>query len=153
MARRFRALLEQHRSGSATTISIPFDVPKVFGRRGRVAVRGTINGVPFRSSVFRMGDAPYFMVVNRQMREAGSLSAGQTVSVVMERDDEPRSIEVPPDFQAALVASRAAQEAWARLSFTHQREYVEAITEAKRAETRARRIAKAVEQLSAGRSV
>ncbi|MFL6215241.1 MAG: DUF1905 domain-containing protein [Blastocatellia bacterium] len=151
MAKRFRATLEQSESSTATAITIPFDVPKVYGKRGRVAVRGTINGVPFRSSVFKMGDAPYFMVVNRQMREAGGLSAGQTVSVVMERDDEPRSVEVPADLQAALAASQGAQEAWARLSFTHQREDVEAITGAKRPETRARRIAKAVEQLLSGK--
>jgi len=152
MAKRFRAILDQQEGGTATSISIPFDVPKVFGKRGRVAVRGTINGVPFRSSVFRMGDAPYFMVVNRRMREEGGLSAGQKVSVVMERDDAPRSVEVPADLQAALDADRAAREAWARLSFTHQREEVEAITTAKRPETRARRIAKAIERLLAGKS-
>jgi hypothetical protein len=152
MTKRFRAVLEQHEGGTATSISIPFEVPKVFGKRGRVAVRGTINGVPFRSSVFRMGDAPYFMVVNRRMREEGSLSAGQTVSVVMERDDAPRSVEVPADLQAALDADQTAREAWARLSFTHQREEVEAITTAKRPETRARRIAKAIERLAAGKA-
>jgi len=148
MAKRFRAVLEQSDSSTATAITIPFDVPKVFGKRGRVPVRGTINGVPFRSSVFKMGDAPYFMVVNRQMREAGGLSAGQTVSVVMERDDEPRTVEVPADLQAALAKTRGAQEAWARLSFTHQREHVEAINGAKQPETRARRIAKALDHLA-----
>lgn len=148
MAQRFRAVLEQREGGTATTIRIPFDVPEVFGQRGRVAVRGTIDGVPFRSSVFRMGDAPYFMVVNRRMRDEGGLAAGQTVSVVMERDEEPRSVEVPPDLQVALQANPTAWEAWERLSFTHQREHVEAIVEAKREDTRARRIAKAIEQLS-----
>ena len=152
MMKRFRALLKQHGGGTATAINIPFDVPKAFGRRGRVAVRGTVNGVPYRSSIFRMGEAPYFMVVNRRMREEGGLSAGQMVCVVMQRDDEPRTIEVPADLQAALDANRAAREAWARLSFTHQREHVESITEAKRPETRTRRIANAVERLSAGQA-
>ena len=70
----------------------------------------------------------------------------------MERDDAPRSVEVPADLQAALDADQTAREAWARLSFTHQRETVEAITTAKRPETRVRRIAKAIELLSAGKS-
>ena len=148
MARRFRAVLELHGEGTATSISIPFDVQKVFGKRGRVAVRGTLNCVPYRSSVFRMGDAPYFMVVNRRMREEAGVAAGQTVAVVMERDDEPRTVEVPADLEAALQADRGALRAWERLSFTHRREHVEAITGARRPETRARRIAKAVEQLS-----
>ena len=151
MAKRFRAVLEESESSTATAITIPFDVPKVFGKHGRVPVRGTINGVPYRSSVFKMGDAPYFMVVNRQMREAGGLSAGQTVSVVMERDDEPRTVEVPADLQAAFAKARGAQEAWARLSFTHQKEHVQAINEAKRPETRARRVAKTVEQLTSNK--
>jgi hypothetical protein len=148
MAKRFRAVLEEGERGSATVITIPFDVPSVFGKRGRVPVRGTINGVAYRSSIFRMGDAPYFMVVNRRMREEAGVSAGQTVTVVMERDDAPREVDVPPDLQNALSESPTAQEAWTRLSFTHQREHVEAITQAKRPETRARRIAKTIEQLT-----
>jgi hypothetical protein len=148
MAKRFKAVLQTSGKGAATSITIPFDVPTAFGKRGRVAVRGTINGVAYRSSVFRMGDAPHFMVVNRRMREATGLQAGQTASVVMERDDEARSVEVPADFDAALRANAEALVAWGRLSFTHQREHVEAITEAKRPETRARRIAKSIEQLS-----
>jgi hypothetical protein len=145
--KRFRAVLNQQEGGTATSIDIPFDVPKTFGKRGRVAVCGTINGTPYRSSVFRMGDAPYFMVVNRKLRELAGVSAGETVSVVMERDDEPRTIEVPDDLQAALDASPGAADAWTRLSFTHQREHVEAIEAAKRPETRERRIAKALEMV------
>ena len=148
MAKRFKAVLRTNGKGTATSITIPFDVPTAFGKRGRVAVRGTINGVPFRSSVFRMGDAPYFMVVNRRMREATGLTAGQTATVVMERDDAPRTVDVPADLDAALQANADALTAWGQLSFTHQREHVEAITDAKRPETRARRIAKAIEQLT-----
>ncbi len=147
--KRFRAVLENPPDNTGTFITIPFDVLKAFGKKGRVPVRGTIDGFEFRSSVFRMGDAPYFMVVNRKMREAaGGLEAGQTVSVVMERDDEPRTIEAPEDLDLALRAEPAALAAWERLSFTHRREYVEAVEDAKRPETRARRITKTVEQLT-----
>jgi hypothetical protein len=147
--KRFRAVLQHDEGSTATAISIPFDVEKAFGKRGRVPVRGTINGVPYRSSVFRMGNEPYFMVVNRKMREEGGLTAGETVSVVMERDDEARTIEPPEDLAAALRSDPAALRGWEKSSFTHKREYAEAILEAKRPETRARRIAKAVEQLGA----
>lgn len=146
MAKRFRTTLESHANG--TLIYIPFDVPEAFGKRGRVPVRGTINGSPYRSSVFRMGETPYFMVVNRKMREQAGLAAGDEVSVVMERDDAPRVVDVPADLRAAMRAAPGAQAAWGRLSFTHQREHVEAILEAKRPETRARRIARTVDMLS-----
>jgi hypothetical protein len=145
--KRFDAVLEKHESGSATAIFIPFDVHEAFGKRGRVPVCGTINGAPFRSSVFRMGDAPYFMVVNRKLRELAGVEAGETVSVVMRRDDEPRTVDVPDDLRAALETAPGALDAWSRLSFTHQREHVEAIEEAKRPETRARRVAKALEHI------
>ena len=148
-ARRFRAVLEKGENSTSTAITVPFDAERAFGGRGRIPVRGTINGVAYRSSIFRMGERPHFMVVNRQMREQMGVAAGETVSVVMERDDEPRTVEVPDDLDRALRAAPRALDAWERLSFTHKREYVEAIEEAKRAETRTRRIAKAVEQLQA----
>lgn len=145
--KRFRTVLEQQEGSTATAIWLPFDAEQAFGKRGRVPVRGTINGTAFRSSVFRMRNEPYFMVVNRQLREQGGLKAGETVSVVMERDDEPRLIEPPEDLARALGSEKAAQSAWEKLSYTHKREHVKAIEEAKRPETRARRIAKAIEQL------
>jgi len=148
--KRFRAVLESPEGTTGTAITIPFDVEKTFGKRGRVPVRGTINGVEYRSSVFRMGDAPYFMVVNRKFREAaGGLEAGETVSVVMERDDAPRTVEAPDDLDAALRTDPALLAAWAKLSFTHKREHVEAIESAKKPETRTRRIEKTVELLRA----
>ena len=66
--KRFRAKLEQDDSSTATAVTIPFDVEKTFGTRARVPVRGTINGFPFRTSIFPMGGC-HLMVVNRQLRE------------------------------------------------------------------------------------
>ena len=146
-AKRFRAVLEQSETSTATAITVPFDAERAFGGRGRIPVRGTINGVEYRSSIFNMGRPSYFMVVNRGMRERGGLSAGETVSVVMERDDEARTVEVPKDLARALRAEPALRAAWEQLSFTHKREHVEAIEGAKRPETRARRIEKALEHL------
>ena len=146
-SKRFRAVLEKDEGSTATAITVPFDVERAFGGRGRIPVRGTINGVAYRSSIFRMGGRPHFMVVNRKLREQVGVEAGETVSVVMERDDAPRTVDVPKDLARALRAEPGALEAWERLSFTHKREHVEAIEGAKRPETRTRRIAKAVEQL------
>ena len=149
--KRFRAPLKRREGGSACSIDIPFDVEKTFGARGRVPVRGTLNGAAFRSSVFRMGGDCHFMVVNRQLREAAGVSGGETVSVVLERDTEPRVVEPPADFARALEGNGAARAAWDRLSYTHRREHVRHIEEAKRPETRLRRIEKSVETLAAGR--
>ena len=149
--KRFRALVRRKEGGDVCSVDIPFDVEKTFGARGRVPVRGTLNGAPFRSSVFRMGGDCHFMVVNRRMREAAGVSGGETVPVVLERDTEERTVEPPADFARALKSNREARAAWDKLSYTHRREHVEHIEEAKKPETRQRRIEKSVELLAAGR--
>jgi hypothetical protein len=149
--KRFRAVVNRREGGDVCSIDIPFDVEKTFGARGRVPVRGTLNGAPFRSSVFRMGGDCHFMVVNRKMRGDAGVSGGETVPVVMERDTEERTVTPPADFARALKANRDAKATWDKLSYTHRREHVEHIEEARKPETRLRRIEKSVELLAAGR--
>ncbi|HEX8116974.1 MAG TPA: YdeI/OmpD-associated family protein, partial [Pyrinomonadaceae bacterium] len=149
--KRFRALVERREGGEVCSITIPFDVEKTFGGRNRVPVRGTLNGAPYRSSVFKMGGDCHFMVVNRGLRAAAGVKGGETVPVTMERDDAPRRIEPPADFARALKGNKDAQATWGKLSYTHQREHVQSIEEAKRPETRQRRIEKSIQTLAAGR--
>ncbi len=150
--KRFRAVLEKDTDSSATAIAIPFDVEKAYGSRGRVPVRGTLNGFAFRSSVFPMGGGCHWLVVNRDMREGAKIKAGEMISVMMERDDEPRVITPPKDFARALAANKAALAAWDKLSYTHRKEYARAIEEAKKPETRERRIEKAIAALATPKS-
>jgi hypothetical protein len=124
----------------------PFDVVEVFGRKGRVPVKGTINGFPFRSSLMNMGDG-HMMAVNAELRAGGKCQAGDTVKVVMELDEEERKVEVPPDLKKIINRDPQAKETWAKLSFTHQKEYVRAIEDAKKPETRERRIASMMDAL------
>lgn len=150
--KRFRAVLEKDTDSSATAIALPFNVEKAYGSRGRVPVRGTLNGFAFRSSVFPMGGGCHWLVVNRDMREGAKIKAGETISVMMERDDEPRVITPPKDFARALAANKVALAAWDKLSYTHRKEYAKAIEEAKKPETRARRIEKAIAALATPKS-
>ena len=149
--KRFRAVVERKEGGEVCSINIPFDVEKTFGARGRVPVCGTLNGAPFRSSAFRMGGDCHFMVINRRMREAAGVSGGETVPVTMERDTRPRAVKPPADLARALKANKDAQAAWDKLSYTHKKEYARAVEEAKKPETRQRRIEKSVEVLAAGK--
>lgn len=151
MVKRFRALIRRDEGSEVCAIDIPFDVEKTFGTRGRVPVRGTLNGAPFRGSLFRMGGDCHFMVVNRHLRAAAGVSGGETVPVQLERDDEPRTIDPPADFARALKGNKEAQATWDKLSYTHRREHVEHVEEAKRPETRLRRIEKSIQLLAAGK--
>jgi hypothetical protein len=149
--KRFRVLLEKDDNSEATGIAIPFDVLKVFGTRARVPVRGTINGFPYRSSISPMGKGCHFMAVNKSLREGAKAKGGDIITVVMERDEEPRVITPPPELASALKTNEEAKATWEKLSYTHQKEYAKAIEEAKKPETRARRLEKAIAHLAAGK--
>ena len=133
---------------TGTYVVVPLDVPAVFGR-ARPPVRGTINGSPLRSTITKYGGDDYLLVINRKVREAAGVAAGDTVELELELDTKPRTVRVPKDLAAALDEKTRA--AFNSMSYTHRREYVEWIAEAKREETRRRRIAKAVELIGEGK--
>ena len=147
---KFRVKLLGMEGSSVAAFKPPFDVPKTFGRKGRVPIKGTINGFPFRSSLMNMGEG-HMTVVNAQMRAGAGCKAGDTVSVVIELDEGERSVEVPAWLKKIIHAEPATKAAWARLSFTHQKEYVREITRAKREETRDKRVAEMMANLRAGK--
>jgi hypothetical protein len=146
--RTFSVVLEKAEGSEACGINIPAEVKAALGPKARVPVRGTLNGFPYRSAVVPMGGR-FLMAVNRAMREGAKVEAGDVVDVVMEPDDEPRAVVIPPDLALALAADPAARNAWDRSSFTHRKEFVLAVEEAKKPETRARRVAKALEAMKA----
>ncbi len=147
---RFKVKLLGMEGSEVAALKPPFDVPAAFGAKGRVPVKGTINGFPFRSSLMNMGEG-HMMVVNREMRAGGKCRGGDTVEVVMQRDDEKRTVDVPPWLRKTIAADRKAKASWEKLSFTHQKEYVRAISGAKREETREKRLAQMMDDLRRGR--
>jgi hypothetical protein len=127
----------------------PFDVPTAFGRKGRVPIKGTINGFAFRSSLMNMGSG-HCTVVNNEMRAGAKVKAGDTVSIVIELDDAKRTVDVPVWLKKIIHADAKAKAAWPKLSFTHQKEYVREIVETKREETRDKRVAQMMHNLRSG---
>jgi hypothetical protein len=131
------------RDGPACFIPLPFDPKDVFGKV-RAPVKVTLNGHTFRSTIAAMGGPPC-IPLRRSHREAAGLEGGESVEVRVALDTEARVITPPADLVLALEALPPAWERWSGLSYTHQREHVEAIESAKTSETRARRIARTVE--------
>src|SRR5271169_144406 len=146
---KFKVKLLGQEGSEVAALKPPFDVVEVSERKGRVPVKGTINGFPFRSSLMNMGDG-HMMAVNAQMRAGGQCKAGDTVSVVMELDEDKRTVEVPAYLKKIIERDPKARESWPRLSFTHQKEYVKAIEDAKKPETREKRIAAMMNALRKG---
>ena len=132
-----------------------FTLPKKesakFGTRSRVAVAGTINGFPFRSSIFPTGTGTqHYMVVNREMREGAGVKIGDRVKITLETDTAPRTVEVPADLKKALSKSKSARARFDQLAYSHRKEYVQWIEAAKRPETRSRRIEQVLARLTTG---
>jgi hypothetical protein len=141
----FRAKI--FRDGSTCFIPVPFDPAPIFGlTRAKVVVE--LGGHTFRSTIASMGDGAC-LPLRRSNREAAGLEGGETVPVTLTLDTEPRVVEPPADLVKALRAAPPAWQRWGELSYTHQREHAEAVEGAKKPETRARRIAAAVEMLRA----
>jgi hypothetical protein len=146
---RFTAKIEGKEAGVVAAITPPVDVPEFFGTRARVPVRGTINGYPFRSSLAPCGGR-HMMPVNKLLLAGAGAQPGDVVDVVMERDEEERTVEAPPLLKKALAKNKTAQANWQKLSFTHKKEMALAILGAKQEETRARRLGKITEILKTG---
>ncbi len=133
------------RNDSMSYIPVPFDPKAVFGKV-RAPVRVTLNGYTYRSTIAAMGGC-VGIPLRKSNREAAGLEGNETLAVEIALDTEQRVIEPPRDLVQALKAAPPAWERWREMSFSHQREYVEAITEAKKPETRSRRIAGAVKMI------
>ena len=128
-------------------VPVPFDPKEAFGRV-RAPVKVTLNGYTYRSTIAAMGGPP-FIPLRRSHRDAAGLQGDETLEVRLELDTDPRVVTLPADLKKALRATPGATERWQALSYTHQREHVEAIEGAKAAETRARRVVRAVEMVTA----
>jgi Domain of unknown function (DUF1905)/Bacteriocin-protection, YdeI or OmpD-Associated len=145
----FRAELRSSGSGrGGHLVEVPQDVIATLGGRGRTPVSATFDGVSYRGSIVKMRGITMIGVTKAIMAEAG-VGVGDTLTVVLENDDAPREVDVPEELTKAFRRSQGAKAEWDRLPFTHQREYVEAILDAKRPETRARRIETTIEALRA----
>jgi bifunctional DNA-binding transcriptional regulator/antitoxin component of YhaV-PrlF toxin-antitoxin module len=144
---RFTAVLGGD-EGERPTVVLPFDPKERFGK-ARAPVRGRVNGTEFRTTVAVYSGIP-LIGFNAKLRERAGIAIGDEVTVELELDDEPRTVEVPPPLRRALDEHAEAMAAFERLSYTHRREFAEWIAQAKREETRDRRVGKAIEMLETG---
>jgi len=143
---RVRAMLELH-GKSATGIEIPDDVVTALGGGRRPPVSATINGYTYRTSIGSMGGRS-LLPVSAEVRAASGVSAGEEIEVELELDDAPREVEVPSDLASALAAVPTANAAFEALSYSNKRRLVLAIDAAKTDDTRQRRVAKTVADLT-----
>jgi hypothetical protein len=135
---------------TATGIQVPDEIVAALGSGKRPAVKVTINGYMYRSTVAVL-DGRFMVGVNAENRAGADVAGGDEVDVEIELDTAPREVAVPADFAAALDAEPNARRTFEGLSYSNKSFHTLAIEGAKTDETRQRRIIKSIEALKAGR--
>ena len=136
----------QNAGGGGAFVEVPFDVEEAFGSK-KPKVKALIEGVPYRGTLVRMGTECHLLLVLKSIREQIGRTFGDEIKVTVEADAEERVVAVPAELKRAFKSEKEANAAFEKLSYTHQKEYVVWITEAKKEETRQKRIAKTIEML------
>ena len=144
----FTAVIQNEGSGGAF-VEVPFDVEAVFGSK-RPKIKAMIEGVPYRGILTRMGTECHLLIILKEIREQIGKTFGDEVTVTVEPDTEPRLVEIPQDLLKEFKKDTEAKAFFDKLSYTHQKEYVTWITEAKKEATRQNRIVKTLEMLKKG---
>jgi Bacteriocin-protection, YdeI or OmpD-Associated/Domain of unknown function (DUF1905) len=132
--------------GNNTGIEVPVDVVTALGPGKRPPVVVKVNGYEYRSTIAPMG-GKYLLPFSADRRKESGIQGGDAIDVELTLDTTPRTVEVPDDLRSALDASATATAAWEKLSYTHKKEHVRSVLDAKKAETRTRRIAAVVAKL------
>lgn len=140
----------QNAGGGGAFVEIPFDAEKAFGSK-KPKVKAMIEGVPYRGLLVRMGSEHHLLLILKFIREQVGKTFGDEIKVSVELDVEERVATVPAELKRVFKSNKEARSAFEKLSYTHQKEYVQWINEAKKAETRQSRIVKTLALLKKGR--
>ena len=152
LARSFQATLERLNSPLKwVIIRIPLDVAKIWGARGRLKVKGEINGFPFRTSLFPSRDSGHIMIVNKRMQVGADAAPGAVVRFTLQPDSEERTVATPAELKRALADDRTLLRWYNELNYSTRKEIAVWITDVKSAEARARRADQIAERLLATR--
>jgi len=135
--------------GGGAYILFPYDVEKEFGTRGRIPVHATFDGIAYAGSLMKYGQPQHMIGILKALREQIGKQPGDKVKVELWKDEAVRTVEIPAEF-AAVLKKEKLLPVFEKLSYTHRKEYVRWITEAKKAETRETRMTKAVGMLRKG---
>jgi hypothetical protein len=145
---KFKAKIEAGDGGGAYVL-FPYDTGKEFATKGKVPVKATFNGVPYAGSLIKYGHPLHSLGMPKAIREQTGRGPGDTIEVVVWKDEEVRTVEVPAQFEK-LIKKEGLLPVFEKLSYTHRKEYCRWITDAKKEETRLKRLGKAIEMLKKG---
>jgi hypothetical protein len=148
----FSAEIQQHQDINAAFVNFPFDTVELFGKKGQVKVKVLFDDkVQYRGSLTKMKSDCHLLGLTREIRKELGKTFGDIINVKLWEDKEERIVIVPDDVQQLLNQNQKAKEFYEKMSYTHKKEYIRWIEEAKKEETRERRKIKMIEMLLEGK--
>jgi hypothetical protein len=140
-------------TGTWTFANIPFNCVSEFGKKGRIKVIGMLNGHDIQSTLMPHGDGRHFIILTKEIVKKSGIEIGDTISLSLEQDNAPQEIETPKEFLELLTHNQEAGAYYHKLPPSHKKEYLNYIEDAKKEETRQRRMGKAIEMLQQGKKL
>jgi hypothetical protein len=140
----------QNAGGGGAFVEVPFDVEKAFGSK-RPKIKANIDGAPYRGTLVRMGSERHILLILKSIREQTGKTFGDDVHLTVEADTTPRVVDIPDELKRVFKTEKDAKAFFEKLSYTHQKEYVTWINDAKKQETREARVIKTIELLKKGK--
>ena len=148
----FNGIIEQHGEINAAFIKFPFSTEELFGKKGQVKIKVLFDGkVEYRGSLAKMKSDCHMLGLTQEVRKNLGKSFGEVVSVKLWEDKEERMVEIPEDVLVVFEKNKDAFELYQKMSYTHRKEYMRWISEAKKPETRENRKVKMIEMILAGK--
>ena len=144
----YSAPLEPLRSGLGWVVAyLPFDAAAVWGSRGRLKVKGEINGFAFRTSLFPTREGRHFLLINKRMQKGAHAFVGTVARFRLEPDTEERTVTTPPELKRILAEDRLLTRWFDTLNYSTRKWLTDWIGDVKRADARVRRSEQVAEQL------
>ncbi|MCZ7603477.1 MAG: YdeI/OmpD-associated family protein [Melioribacteraceae bacterium] len=132
-------------------VEFPYDARTEFGTGGMVKAKAKIGGINYRGSLTPMGGSNHMLIVLKDIRAKLGLKENDEIKIEIKQDTEERVVIIPNDLQEILKENKKAKEVFDRMSYTHRKEYSNWINEAKKPETREKRLIKTLEMLLANK--
>jgi ribosomal protein S18 acetylase RimI-like enzyme len=148
----FEGIIEQHGEINAAFIKFPFSTEELFGKKGQVKIKVLLDGkVEYRGSLAKMKSNCHLLGLTQEVRKQLGKTFGDKVTVKLWEDQEERTVEIPEDVLEVFEKNKEAFEMYQKMSYTHRKEFMRWITEAKKPETRENRKVKLIEMILAGK--
>lgn len=148
----FKATIQQHGMMNAAFVEFPFSAEELFNKKGQVKIKAVFDGrVEYRGSLAKMKSESHLLGLTQDIRKQLGKTFGDEVSVSLTEDNEERTVEIADDIAAILIENPEAKALFDKMSYTHKKEYIRWIEEAKKTETRENRKSKMIMMIMSGK--